>query len=240
MTTAPADSSEAVAREASAGRRPKPWLWVALAVTLALGGFATRQLLRSGTDPASLSQAYGFDIGDFPAIADEGSDPAPALEGLERFPAWRLLATDYDAEMIELCEERLPRFGDRVEVRQADATKLEMPDASVDLVVSIFVWHHVEEWTRATAECARVLRPGGRLLLVDFVSARQPTVVTRLFPPMSRYRMREVRSALRDAGFARWRATTTAGLVFRLVAENRSEDGFQAVRSSVPNVERAS
>lgn len=138
---------------------------------------------------------------------------------LELFPGWRLVATDYDPEMVELCAERLVRFGDRVEVRQADAAKLAIPDVSFDIVVSIFVWHHVEDWPRATAECARVLRSDGRLVLADFVAARLPAIVTRFFPPMSRYRMRDVRAALGEVGFARWRAETLAGLVYRLEAE---------------------
>lgn len=61
--------------------RPKLWPWVAVAIVVVIGGFAARQLVRSGTDPASLSRAYGFDIGNFPAITDQGSDPAPPLKG---------------------------------------------------------------------------------------------------------------------------------------------------------------
>lgn len=153
---------------------------------------------------------------------------------LELFPGWRLVATDYDPEMVELCAERLVRFGDRVEVRQADAAKLALPDASFDIVVSIFVWHHVEDWPRATAECARVLRPDGRLVLADFVAARLPAIVTKFFPPMSRYRLRDVRAALGEAGFARWRADTLAGLVYRLVAEEGSADDVRASGGSLP------
>lgn len=151
---------------------------------------------------------------------------------LERFPGWRLMATDFDPEMVELCARRLARFGDRVDVRQADAAKLPLPDASFDIVISIFVWHHVEDWPRATAECARVLRPGGRLVLLDFVAAHLPAIVARLFPPMSRYRMRDVRAALREAGFARWRVDTLARLVYRLVAVSPSANGAQASDAS--------
>jgi thiol-disulfide isomerase/thioredoxin len=70
-----------VARERSVPERPKAWLWVALTLSVVVGGFAAWQLLRAGTDPASLSRAYGFDIGNFSAIADERSEPAPALAG---------------------------------------------------------------------------------------------------------------------------------------------------------------
>lgn len=81
MSTAPVAPEGDVAPEPSAPRRSKAWLWVALTLTVAVGGLAARQLLRSGADPASLTRAYGFDIGNFPAIADEGSEPAPPLRG---------------------------------------------------------------------------------------------------------------------------------------------------------------
>ena len=158
---------------------------------------------------------------------------------LERFPGWRLVATDYDPEMLELCAKRLSRFGDRVEVREADAAKLALRDDSFDIVISILVWHHIEDWPQATAECARVLHPGGQFLLVDFVAARLPAIITRFFPPMSRYRMRDVRAALRDAGFTRWRVQTSAGIVYRLVAEAgfakgaRSPDGIGPTKEPV-------
>lgn len=159
---------------------------------------------------------------------------------LDRFPRWRLVATDYDPDMVELCTKRLTRFGDRVEVRQADATQLSLPDDSFDMVVSVFVWHHVEDWRRATAECERVLRPGGRLLLVDFVAARLPAFFTKLFPPTSRYRMRDVRAALQVAGFPRWRVDILATLLYRLLAEKGTIDHVKPADRSVPTTGRAS
>ncbi|HET9984569.1 MAG TPA: class I SAM-dependent methyltransferase [Longimicrobiales bacterium] len=60
---------------------------------------------------------------------------------------------------------------DRVDVRTGDARHLEFPDASFDVVLSSLAIHNIpsaEGRERAVREAARVLRPGGRLLLLDF------------------------------------------------------------------------
>src|SRR6266536_4250445 len=57
---------------------------------------------------------------------------AMAAELLRRFPDIRLTATDYDDSMVDVSRERLRDFGDRVELKQADATQLPFPDESFD------------------------------------------------------------------------------------------------------------
>jgi arsenite methyltransferase len=65
---------------------------------------------------------------------------------------------------------------DRVEIETADMTELPFEDASFDLVVSSLAIHNVHVQggrERALAEAARVLRPGGRLLIADLPAARK-------------------------------------------------------------------
>ena len=56
-----------------------------------------------------------------------------------------------------------------VEVREGDATRLPIDDASVDVVISNGVLNLVPEKERAVAEIARVLKPGGRVQLADII-----------------------------------------------------------------------
>lgn len=56
-----------------------------------------------------------------------------------------------------------------IEVQQADAVALPLPDASVDVVISNGVLNLVPEKEKAFVEIRRVLRPGGRLQLGDIV-----------------------------------------------------------------------
>ena len=117
---------------------------------------------------------YALGVGarvELPAEADVlelGAGPGfHTAELLRRFPKWRLHAIDSDKEMVDLARGRVERFGPRVHLVQADATQLPYADQSFDVVISILVWHHVDDWRKATVEVARVLRPGGRFILFD-------------------------------------------------------------------------
>ncbi len=105
---------------------------------------------------------------------------AMAEELLARFPTIRLTATDVDPAMVEATSRRLERFGDRVEVSQADATQLPFPDGRFDAVVTFIMLHHTVQWEEALAEAARVLRPGGHLAGYDVVLSRPAQVLHRI------------------------------------------------------------
>ena len=159
----------------------------------------------------------------FPAGADVleigtgGGFNAQAL--MRRYPGWRLMATDYDPDMVQSAAKRLAPFGDRVAVEHADATALPYGDGRFDVVVAVGVWHHVGVWEKATLEAGRVLRANGALVLADLLPGffRGPNRV--LFPPERPYALEDLETALASSGFARWRVRATDGLWYRLVAE---------------------
>jgi len=113
-------------------------------------------------------------------VLELGSGSGTVTEQLlARFPDIRLTATDVDPSMLDTARRRLAPFGDRVEVRQADATQLPFPDGSFDAAVSFIMLHHTVQWEEALSEAVRVLRPGGHLAGYDLVESGPARVLHR-------------------------------------------------------------
>lgn len=104
-----------------------------------------------------------------------------------------------------------------IEVLDAPAEALPLPDASADAVVSTLVLCSVGDLARTLAEIRRVLRPGGRLVLIEHVAAEgRLGTVQRLLAPAWEVAARgcrldrDIGRATADAGFdvtdlAAWR-----------------------------------
>ncbi|HAW49226.1 MAG TPA: SAM-dependent methyltransferase [Roseovarius sp.] len=76
---------------------------------------------------------------------------------------------DYSEDMLRKARARVAKLGlDHVaELRQMDARSLEFPDASFDTVAAMHVLSVVPEPERVMAEIARVLRPGGQVVITN-------------------------------------------------------------------------
>ena len=96
---------------------------------------------------------------------------AMAAQLLRKFPELRMVATDYDPDMVASAQRALASFGERANVQRVDATALPFDDRRFDIVLSFAMLHHVIDWERAVAEAVRVLRPGGQLVGYDLVHA---------------------------------------------------------------------
>src|SRR5215472_16243161 len=104
----------------------------------------------------------------FRSLLDLGTGTGRMLEligpGLERG-----LGIDLSLDMLALARARLDRAGLRhCSVRHGDIYDLALPRDSFDVVIIHQVLHFLDDSAHAIAEAARVLRPGGRLLVVDF------------------------------------------------------------------------
>jgi ubiquinone/menaquinone biosynthesis C-methylase UbiE len=83
----------------------------------------------------------------------------------------RLTGIEFSPQMLQLARRQADRLGLQVDLRLGDAQALQLPDASFDTVVCTLSLCAIPDERRAVAEMKRVLRPGGRLLLLDHVAA---------------------------------------------------------------------
>jgi len=102
------------------------------------------------------------------ALLDLGTGTGRMLELFgNRFR--RGLGLDLSPAMLAYARTKLERAGlSNVQVRQADIYDLPLADQAADAVVMHQVLHFLSDPLRAIREAARVLAPGGRLLIVDF------------------------------------------------------------------------
>jgi demethylmenaquinone methyltransferase / 2-methoxy-6-polyprenyl-1,4-benzoquinol methylase len=92
-----------------------------------------------------------------------------ALAMRKAMPEAQILGADFCLPMLQVAA----RKGLRPLV-VADGTRLPLADASFDAVTVAFGLRNMESWPGALREMARVLRPGGHLLVLDFSMPRPP------------------------------------------------------------------
>jgi ubiquinone/menaquinone biosynthesis C-methylase UbiE len=91
---------------------------------------------------------------------------------LEAYPRdVTLTGIDLSDAMLDIARSRATEVGRTATLQQADAHQLPFDDASFDTVVCTFGLCAIPDHTRAIAEMTRVLRPGGRLILVDHIAS---------------------------------------------------------------------
>ncbi|KQY22447.1 methyltransferase type 11 [Cellulomonas sp. Root485] len=82
-----------------------------------------------------------------------------------------LTLTDVSPAMLRAAAARAKEVGVQVRLLEADTAHLDLPDNSFDTVVSTFAMCCVADELAVLRELARVLRPGGRLLMADHVES---------------------------------------------------------------------
>ena len=90
----------------------------------------------------------------------------------------RLTGIELSPKMLAIAHRRARELNAGLDLRTGDAQDLPFPDASFDTVVATLALCTIPDDRRAVAEAARVLRPGGRLLLLEHV--RSPLLPVRL------------------------------------------------------------
>ena len=90
---------------------------------------------------------------------------------LRKTSSLSIVATDREGPILQRARGfiRDRRPDSRVRYAQVDARALPFRDERFDFVLSLYVLHHTGEYRAALAEIARVLKPGGHLLLIDLI-----------------------------------------------------------------------
>ncbi len=115
---------------------------------------------------------------------------------------------DPSAEMIARAKAKAARQGLSVRFEVATAQKLPFADASFDVVLSSLMLHHLPDDMRkqAVAEVRRVLKPGGRFMVVELV--QKPGLLAMLTPARFSHSKQhfhafdDAKNLMRDAGFS--------------------------------------
>ena len=89
-------------------------------------------------------------------------------------PTGTVLLTDINASMLARGRDRMLDEGRVIEVVRCDAERLPFPDRTFDCVSVAFGLRNMTHKDLALAEMYRVLRPGGRLLVLDFSKVWSP------------------------------------------------------------------
>ncbi len=136
-----------------------------------------------------------FPAGSAARLLDIGTGTGRLLELLApRISAG--LGIDASRAMLALARARLSAPGlTHCAVRLADMYRLPLPDGGFDAVIMQMVLHYAEDTAAALTEAARVLRPGGRLVVVDLAEHDRRDCMERLahrWPGFSDARMHEL------------------------------------------------
>ena len=118
---------------------------------------------------SEVEQAIEAALGDEPIgrLVDIGTGTGRMIE-LFGGRADSAIGIDRSSEMLRLARVKLESSGLRASLRQGDMYALPLDDAAADVVILHQVLHFAQAPAHAIAEAARVLSPGGRLLIIDF------------------------------------------------------------------------
>ncbi len=138
-------------------------------------------------------------------VADIGCGTGNAAELLAPHVK-RVIAVDQSGPMLEAAKKRLARFAN-VEFADGPVEALPLGDSSVDAAVAVLVLHHVREVDDALREMFRVVRPGGRVLLIDMVEHDRAAYRNTMGHVHLGFGAARVRELLAGAGFVRANVT---------------------------------
>jgi len=160
---------------------------------------------------AQLEKEFVRIVGDQPVadFLDIGTGTGRILELLAE-TVERGMGIDVSAEMLTVARTNLEAANLRnVHVRQGDMYNMPVDDQSIDLATLHLVLHYSDDPQQVIEEAARVLRPNGRLVIVDFLTHNEEQLRTEHRHHRLGFDDREIKDWLANCGL---QADTPVGL----------------------------
>lgn len=132
-------------------------------------------------------------------VGDLGCGTGQMSAALAPFVA-RVIAVDASAAMLQAAKKRLQGF-DNVDLRRGELEALPIDDARLDAATLALVLHHLPEPERALVDVARVLKPCGRLLIVDMQPHDRESYRQQMGHVWLGFSDEHLRRILRESGF---------------------------------------
>lgn len=109
-----------------------------------------------------------FGLRDGMRVLECGSGPGYLLKKLlDEFPTLRATGVEIDPFLVEKSKDALAPFGDRHHVVEGSILSIPFEDQSFDFVVARLVLEHLSDPVAAAREMRRVLKPGGKVVVID-------------------------------------------------------------------------
>jgi ubiquinone/menaquinone biosynthesis C-methylase UbiE len=136
-------------------------------------------------------------------VGDLGCGTGEVSAALAPYVA-RVVAVDQSAAMLQAAKKRLHGLAN-VDLRRGELEALPIDDARLDAATLMLVLHHVPEPEKALAETARVLKPGGRVILVDMQPHDRESYRQQMGHVWLGFSEDQIQSILSDSGFGETR-----------------------------------
>src|SRR3989338_4963982 len=129
----------------------------------------------------------------------------------EIYPSVVAEGLDPDEKALQIAYKKTQKNNFNIPLHRGAMNNMHFENSSFNVVLSSLVFHHLQKDNRLASlkECLRVLRPGGRMLLVDFGPPR-PYIVDRilsglfsLFEPIEDGRKGRIPELILKAGFSK-------------------------------------